>query len=401
MSTADLHSQLLENLKKHAERVGEVDETRTGEAETKNFLIEPFLELLGYDCRNQRDVSLEYTADVAGHKGEKVDYVLNRGGKPVILVEAKARGTPFSERTIKQVARYFPHVPSAQIAIFTDGINWLLFKGRNDGVESHLLESRPFLSYKVQEPSKEAVEWLICVSKPDFDVSRLLSVARRLEFTDRVYDWIQKTLITPNHSGAAVLNSFGEIGATEEEIPLLMDAVDIAMRRIMTEHAPLREFPDPHVAGDNPESGAQKPASDQIQTFSYRSHTDNELCLDDGSALTASSGTKGGWRIGDRDWQVEASATAVSTFVLAELLRCDARRDDPDALASEFRLKRGQSLDLSKYRLIPGYSDLYYNKANSTPLKAQLLERVASKLQFDPPTDSTLYREPRIEWWLP
>lgn len=132
-----------------------------------------------------------------------------------------------------------------------------------------------------------------------------------------------------------------------------------------------------------------------------RSHTDNKLVLDDGTLLIAGKGTKAAWRMADQDWHVEKSATATTTAVLAELLRCDARREDPDALALAFGLNRGQSPSLRRFRRIPDYPDLYYNKAFTTPRKVKLLGTVVSNLQFEPPPDHPLSKVPRIEWWLP
>ena len=396
MSNEDRHSQLLVDLQTHAERASEVDESRTGEAETKNFLIEPFLEILGYDCRNQRDVWLEYTADVAGLKGEKVDYVLIRDDNPVILVEAKARGTAFSERNIKQVARYFPHVISAQIAIFTDGINWLWFKGQGDSEGSHLLDTRPFLTYNVQNPSDEAAEWLVWVSKPDFDVGRLLHVARRLEFIDRVYNWIHETLVKPNHQGASVLNSLGEIGATEKEIPLLVDAVDVAMRRIMAEHATVPEQPAPP---DEPSGTSHHPHPAVLEHYT---HPGEHLDVGDGRVLDAKRKARA-WRVGRGEWQEERNSTSTTLAVLGKLLSADARRHDEGALALTWDsiLFFDAPPDDWHIRQIPGMTNLYWNINVSNTAKVELLKEVASNLEFGPASDHDLARNPRIEWWLP
>jgi hypothetical protein len=47
----------------------------------------PFIQALGYVVFNPAEVVPEFTADVGTKKGEKVDYAVMRGGKPIILFE--------------------------------------------------------------------------------------------------------------------------------------------------------------------------------------------------------------------------------------------------------------------------------------------------------------------------
>ena len=76
-------------------------DTMTEEA-TKNALIMPFLVLLGYDVFDPEEIMPEYVCDVAGKKGEKIDYVILHDGKP----EAKSGGkTKAATRTV-----YIPKV---------------------------------------------------------------------------------------------------------------------------------------------------------------------------------------------------------------------------------------------------------------------------------------------------
>jgi hypothetical protein len=78
---------LIDRLKDLASRVPDkLDHLQTEEA-TKNALIMPFIQALGYDVFNPAEVVPEFTADVGTKKGEKVDYAVMRGGKPIILFE--------------------------------------------------------------------------------------------------------------------------------------------------------------------------------------------------------------------------------------------------------------------------------------------------------------------------
>jgi hypothetical protein len=61
---------------------------KTEEA-TKNALIMPFIQVLGYDVFNPFEVNPEFIADIGIKKGEKVDYAIMKEGEPTILIECK------------------------------------------------------------------------------------------------------------------------------------------------------------------------------------------------------------------------------------------------------------------------------------------------------------------------
>ena len=57
------------------------DDLQTEEA-VKHSLVMPFLNLLGYNVFNPREVVPEYIAEVGTKKGEKVDYAILHDGRP-------------------------------------------------------------------------------------------------------------------------------------------------------------------------------------------------------------------------------------------------------------------------------------------------------------------------------
>ena len=79
VTRADLHEQL----ETFAVRAKAIAGYCDNEEQTKVSLVNPFLELLGYDVRDPRHVRLEEKADF--HDGrEKVDYAVLRGGEPCV-----------------------------------------------------------------------------------------------------------------------------------------------------------------------------------------------------------------------------------------------------------------------------------------------------------------------------
>ncbi len=75
----------------HIEHVKKVGEYCTTEETTKQALILPLLEILGFSPYDPMRVKAEYGADFQGVKAsERVDYALFNTGSPVLFIEAKS-----------------------------------------------------------------------------------------------------------------------------------------------------------------------------------------------------------------------------------------------------------------------------------------------------------------------
>ena len=66
------------------------------EEATKNAMVMPLIQILGYNVFDPLEVTPEIVADVGTKKGEKVDYAILRDGKPIILFECKKAGAELS-----------------------------------------------------------------------------------------------------------------------------------------------------------------------------------------------------------------------------------------------------------------------------------------------------------------
>ena len=417
MSETDDCSDLLTKLQQLAERVNDVKEACTDEAKTRSYLVEPLLEALGYDCRDPRDVISEFTADVADKKGEKVDYALMRDGEPVVLVEAKTLGNRLGGREREQLQRYFPFTP-ARLAVITDGVQWHWYKGRSERDQSHQMGSSPFLTYDVRDPSESAAEWLTQIIKDRFNRDELLRISRRIEFTERIVNWIDRTLVNPTEAGAVQLNEVVGLDASSQETPLAVDAIRSAWAQVVSgrngvpvqeanacaESAVAVESVNTHDAQQSTSADSQSPSIDSSEdslTLRFISRWDDRLEIGNGKVLDAKSRPRA-WRMAEGDWVVKDDGTLATSSVLGALLRCDQRRFDEEGLAAELGLRYASEQPSSdRFRIIPGFSKIYWNCDRNNNLKAEMLERIASKIQFVPPPDSPLADVPHFEWWLP
>lgn len=155
----------------------QIEHLATEEA-TKNALVMPFINALGYNVFDPTEVVPEFTADVGVKKGEKVDYAILIEGKPLILFECKAAGTKLSSNHASQLYRYFS-VTEARIGVLTNGLEYRLF---SDLEEANKMDSRPFLEFDICNISESVVQELKKLSKSSFDLEEVLSSANELKY---------------------------------------------------------------------------------------------------------------------------------------------------------------------------------------------------------------------------
>jgi hypothetical protein len=177
------------------------------EEATKTALVLPFLQVLGYDVFDPTEVVPEFTADVGIKKGEKVDYAICMGDKPIILIECKPHGAKL-ESYSSQLYRYFS-VTNARVAVLTDGIHYRFY---SDLVEPNKLDSEPFLVLNLTNIKKRAAEQASKLSKQSFDIESILDSAEDLRYTSKIRtnfsnelenpsDELVRLLVDPFYSG--------------------------------------------------------------------------------------------------------------------------------------------------------------------------------------------------------
>ena len=88
-----------------AQRIDHLD----SEEATKQALILPFIQMLGYAIYDPTEVVPEFTADVGTKKGEKVDYAILQDGRPVLLIECKTYGTNPQREDRLSATALFPY----------------------------------------------------------------------------------------------------------------------------------------------------------------------------------------------------------------------------------------------------------------------------------------------------
>ena len=160
------------------ERAVQQREILSTEEATKHALVLPFIQALGYDVFDPREVVPEFTADYGLKNGEKVDYAVMRDGEPALLFECKKVDDPLDVGRASQLARYF-HTTKARIAILTDGV---IYKFFSDLDAENTMDSTPFLEVDVTRLESRDFTSLHYFSKPSFDVNEARSAAANMKY---------------------------------------------------------------------------------------------------------------------------------------------------------------------------------------------------------------------------
>lgn len=168
------------------------DQIKTEEA-TKNALILPFIQILGYDIFNPIEVIPEFVSDIGTKKGEKVDYVILKDGKPIILIECKWWGEDLNAHN-SQVVRYF-HTTESRFAIITNGINYQFY---SDLENANKLDKKPFLEFDISDVRERTVNELKKFKKDNFDLDSILYCANELKYSTEIRSILASNLNDPS-----------------------------------------------------------------------------------------------------------------------------------------------------------------------------------------------------------
>lgn len=159
-----------------------------GEEATKQAMILPMLEALGYDIWNPDEVFPEYTADTAIKKAgqkEKVDYAILLGGVPKIFIEAKPYGENL-EGHHGQLKRYFTSTPSVTLGIITNGAEYRFF---TDTGEQNIQDDEPFFIANFASID-QGLDVMTRFQKSVFSGDAIRDFATELTYTAKIIDFL-------------------------------------------------------------------------------------------------------------------------------------------------------------------------------------------------------------------
>lgn len=181
---------LIDNLKSLAARIASTRAIIQTEEATKNAMVMPFIQLLGYNVFDPTEVTPELIADIGTKKGEKVDYAILLDGKPIMLFECKKCGGDLHINHASQLFRYF-HVTAARFGVLTNGLVYRFF---TDLDQPNKMDNTAFFEFNILDFKERDVEELKKFAKSAFDINTILTTASDLKYTrviqERLDEWV-------------------------------------------------------------------------------------------------------------------------------------------------------------------------------------------------------------------
>jgi hypothetical protein len=166
------------------------------EEQTKNALILPFINALGYDVHDPFEVAAEFVSD-AGKKGrDKIDYAILKDNAPILLIECKACGVPLDKDKCAQLRRYFAAHTSAHIGILTNGIQYSIY---SDIHEKNIMDDEPFIQFDIMDFDEFLLPHLRNMSKYSWNIDEVMRSGETLQILNKLQKSIESDFKKPSN----------------------------------------------------------------------------------------------------------------------------------------------------------------------------------------------------------
>ena len=183
----------IDQLRVLASRITAIKDLIQTEEATKNSMIMPLIQILGYNVFDPLEVTPELVADVGLKKGEKVDYAILKDCKPIILFECKKVGAELNISHAGQLFRYF-HVTEARFGVLTNG---LVYKFFTDLEQPNKMDDKPFFEFNILDFKDRDVDELKKFAKAAFDLETILTTANELKYTRSIQNRLAEWMLNP------------------------------------------------------------------------------------------------------------------------------------------------------------------------------------------------------------
>lgn len=184
----------IDQLRALASRISVTKDMIQTEEATKNSMVMPFIQILGYNVFDPMEVTPELVSDVGTKKGEKVDYAILKDCKPIILFECKKCGGDLNIKHAGQLFRYF-HVTEARFGVLTNGLIYRFF---TDLEHPNKMDEKPFLEFNILDFKDQEVEELKKFAKTTFDLDTILATANDLKYTRAIQNLLSDWMNNPS-----------------------------------------------------------------------------------------------------------------------------------------------------------------------------------------------------------
>lgn len=255
-----------ERVRRHAEHVNNVGNHCSTEETTKQALILPLLDILGFSPFDPTRVKAEFGADFPGAKaGERVDYALFCHDVPVMFIEAKPWGAKLSNHA-PQLSRYFNATPEVAVAAITNGGEWRFFTDLNN---KNVMDGEPFLVVDFGHLGDDATARLARFRHDEFQPDALRTLAEESVFLESFKAVVRNSVLECDGDFVRYVAGKSDVQRTltarfiETITPIVKQAVAQSMsERVADSLAARAPAPAPAVAA--PEAPADDSRADVV-----------------------------------------------------------------------------------------------------------------------------------------
>ncbi|NNH39605.1 type I restriction endonuclease [Acinetobacter terrae] len=181
----------INKLQSHIDHVKRVGEHCSTEETTKQALILPLLDILGFSPYDPTKVLAEFAADFPGVKStERVDYALYCNGQPVMFIEAKPYAANLTNHA-PQLSRYFNSSLGVTIGAITNGKEWRFF---TDLINTNVMDEKPFLTVDFTKHKAEELVQLAEFRHDNFHVEKLRYFAEENQYIQQFKTVIKRSI---------------------------------------------------------------------------------------------------------------------------------------------------------------------------------------------------------------
>lgn len=219
----------------------------SNEETAKMALVVPFVQFLGYDTGNPREVRLEYAADFVQGDGkrypDRMDFAVfdRSGANPLLVIETKPLGTDLRAHC-QQLARYIAQMPGLHFGIITDGCHFLFY---GDLEAPNSMDGEPFFNFSLDDAKADwgkIATFLTKFSREAFNAETLVTDAENSRYRQAMIEKLATALRSPQtdesflkwltddvYPGNRTAKAMARLGEVAKE------AIEPALLRIMSD----------------------------------------------------------------------------------------------------------------------------------------------------------------------
>ena len=187
----------------------------------ETYLVQPFIESIGYDRLDHGQVQMQYPVQIAS-RTFLCDYAIKRDGEPIILIECKKtesggnRGTRRARDARGQLSSYFVMSPSVWLGIYTTGFEYRFYSGYLEN-GARRMDDEPFLTLDLLN-FDEGVAGQVAAyfAKDRFDPNTVQGLAQNIRDRRKIENALREELRTP--SDGLVRLVMEKVGADRGEV---------------------------------------------------------------------------------------------------------------------------------------------------------------------------------------